>query len=91
MILRIVLLLLLCSASLPLLANEGQVTTPDGDGDCATAMGADKPDGSRDRNAEATDPDSVSRDKAAPPSRDGNAEGGVHGPRMHNLLPGMFR
>lgn len=91
MILRITLMLLLSGASLPLLANEGRMESPDGDPGCPSVTGVDErelaPDGGQVGDAEA-----ASGERATPARRDGgNAESGARTPRMHNLLPGMFR
>lgn len=88
MILRITLLLLLSGASLPLLANEGRMESPDGEG-CPSVTGVDEREGPHGGQGPATE--AVSRDKTAPAATGGNAENGVRTPRMHNLLPGMFR
>lgn len=90
MILRITLLLLLSGASLPLLATEGRMETPDGDGGCPSVTGVDEREGAR-GGGQGIDTEAVSKDKTAPAGRGGNAENGVRTPRMHNLLPGMFR
>lgn len=87
---RIAILILLCSASLPLFASEENVASPDGGGDCASVMAPEAPgdgpeiDRSREAEAAAGGKDSAER-------RGGNAENSLRGPRMHNLLPGMFR
>jgi len=88
MILRITLLLLLSCASLPLLASEGRMESPDGEG-CPSVTGVDERERASGGQGSATE--AVSKDKTAPAERGGNAENGVRTPRMHNLLPGMFR
>ncbi|MGO1541459.1 MAG: hypothetical protein ACTHZI_01600 [Luteimonas sp.] len=90
MIIRIATLLLLCSASLPVLATEGRASV-DGKGGCPTVMGPDEGDGAHAAGVQGGDAESSSKDKASQPRRGGNAENSVRGPRMHNLLPGMFR
>lgn len=88
MIIRIATLLLLCSASLPLLAAEGRAAA-DGKG-CPGVMAPDERDGAS-AGAQGGEAEAGSKDKASQPARGGNAENSVRGPRMHNLLPGMFR
>lgn len=90
MILRLTLLLLLCGASLPLLASEGRMELPDGDPGCASVTGVDEREVSP-GGVHGNDNEAVPKDKAAPAPRGGSPENGVRTPRMHNLLPGMFR
>ena len=91
MIYRIAILLLLCSASLPLLASEESVASPDGGGDCASVMAPEAPGDGPTADGSRGEDERASSDKASSERRDGNAENSLRGPRMHNLLPGMFR
>lgn len=89
MIIRIAALLLLCHASLPILAGESRIR---GNGDCTPpAIGMDDGEHARPAEAHAGSADPRSGDKEPAARRGGSAEGGMRGPRMHNLLPGMFR
>ena len=56
---------------------------------CPSMTGVDEREGQH--GGPGADTDAVSKDKTAPAGRGGNAENGVRTPRMHNLLPGMFR
>lgn len=85
MIIRFAILLLLCHASMPVLAGE---SLPDGAGECPSALAGDELEGAD--GPHGGDTGSAAGDKGASPRR-GNAESGMGGPRMHNLLPGMFR
>ncbi|MGY0560381.1 MULTISPECIES: hypothetical protein [unclassified Luteimonas] len=91
MIYRIAILLLFCSASLPLLASEESVASPDGSGDCASVMSPEAPGDSSSIAGIQGDVEAAGTDKTSSGSRGGNAENSVRTPRMHNLLPGMFR
>lgn len=91
MIIRIAILFLLCSASLPLLASEENRAAPDGGEGCPTAMAEERANrgGVADTREDEADP--KAKGSASQSQRGGNAENSVRGPRMHNLLPGMFR
>ncbi|MDH5823056.1 hypothetical protein QFW77_08650 [Luteimonas sp. RD2P54] len=88
MTLRIALLLLLCSASLPLMAREVRQAGPNGDGACPTAA-----------ERKAAETGARSGERTAPPAANGergtaaggNPESTVRNPRWHSFLPGMFR
>lgn len=86
MIIRFATLLLLCSASLPLLANEGH-PAPDGEGECPSTM-HESPGASATRDEADATPGETGSQSAR---EEGDAESSGRGPRMHNLLPGMFR
>lgn len=90
MVPRIALLLALCGAGLPLLAQEPPRSGAVG---CPTALSADDRDGAARGVADQrrADSESVSRDKPVRTQQGGNAENSVRGPRMHSFLPGMFR
>jgi len=89
MILRIATLLLLCSASLPVLAGESRAAA-EGKG-CPGVVATDERESAGTAGAQGGDAEAAAKDTATQPRRGGNAENGVRGPRMHNLLPGMFR
>ena len=90
MILRLALLLLLSCASLPLLASEGRMDSPDGNGDCPNAMVVAPGDGVHGGSpGDAMEP--APAENAGDPAPAGNPENGGRPPRMHNLIPGMFR
>lgn len=89
MILRFALLLLLCSASLPLLAREVRQAGANGDGGCPTRLAEE--------DARTGDSHGKGRGAATPAAKEGatapggNTENGVRAPRWHSFLPGMFR
>lgn len=87
MTLRLALLLLLASASLPATAMEAH-HAPGGE-NCRNAADEDptnpRPSAERSGGVAAETPERT----AAP--RGGNAENGVRMPRWHSFLPGMFR
>lgn len=88
MTLRIALLLLLCSASLPLVAREVRQAGPNGNGSCPTETEsqADETvaDGREHRGTSA-----APAERPAKPG--GTGEAAVRNPRWHSFLPGMFR
>lgn len=86
MIIRTVALLLLCHASVPVFAAENE-----DDGCPSAVIGIDDRDGGHAAAAHGADADHLPGDKTSPARRGGDAESGMRGARMHNLLPGMFR
>lgn len=90
MMIRIATLLLLSGASLTALASESPAA-PDGGKGCPGVVAPDERDGPGAAGAQGGESEQAAGDKAAQPPRGGNAENGMRGPRMHSLLPGMFR
>lgn len=90
MLLRFALLLLLCSASLPLLAREVRQAGANGDGGCPAAT-AEKNAGPGDSRGERAGNAKPAVEERAAPASGGNTENSVRGPRWHSFLPGMFR
>lgn len=86
---RIATLLLLSGASLPALASESPAA-PDGGKGCPGVVAPDERENPG-AGAQADESEQAAGDKAAQSRRGGNAENGLRGPRMHSLLPGMFR
>lgn len=89
MILRFALLLLLCSASLPLLAREVRQAGANGDGSCPTRHTlAEQDAGTGERRNERRGGTTPAKESPRP---GGNTENGARAPRWHSFLPGMFR
>lgn len=88
MLLRIAALFLLCHPALSVIAGESAAAGADGD--CPPVLGIDEREGQRTPGAHRGDGDSATGNKGTPVRR-GDSAGSVRGPRMHNLLPGMFR
>lgn len=91
MIYRIAIVLLLSSASLPLLASEESVASLDNGGDCDSVLAPEAPGDSSHIAGTSGDVEAASHGKASSGNRGGNAENSVRTPRTHSLLPGMFR
>lgn len=89
MIQRFALLLLLSCASLPLLASEGRMDSPDGEGDRQAAMVTAPGDAVHGESP--GDAVEASREKASESAPADTQESSGRPPRMHNLIPGMFR
>ncbi|NZA25392.1 hypothetical protein H0E84_03275 [Luteimonas sp. SJ-92] len=88
MIVRIALLLLLCSTSLPLMAREVRQASPNGDGPCPTAAEKEAAEAGN-RNGDRRGTPAAAGERAAAPG--GNTDNSVRAPRWHSFLPGMFR
>jgi len=90
MIQRFALLLLLSCASLPLLASEGRMDSPDSDGDHHHAAMVTAP-GDAVHGESPGDSVEAAQEKADESAPADSPEHTGRPPRMHNLIPGMFR
>ncbi|MEZ0470846.1 hypothetical protein [Luteimonas salinilitoris] len=91
MLLRFALLLLLCSASLPLLAREVRQAGANGDGGCPTSTLAEEDAGTSAPRGERPGATTPAAKEGATGAPGGNTENNVRAPRWHSFLPGMFR
>lgn len=94
MILRIALLLLLSCASLPLLAGEVRMDSAEIDAgcqaDCSSVVSVD-PDDAVHGISPGDEIEAAATSEASARELTEDAEGTGRPPRMHNLIPGMFR
>ncbi|WP_187775708.1 hypothetical protein [Luteimonas suaedae] len=91
MVLRFALLLLLCSASLPLLAREVRQAGANGDGGCPTSTVPEEDAGTSVPRGERPGTTAPAAKERATGAAGGSTENSVRPPRWHSFLPGMFR